>query len=48
MGFSIKVADEVWIGCTLLHFENPIREDFSISEIVDRVAKENIYGKLRT
>ncbi len=48
MGFSIKVADEVWIGCALLHFENPIREDFSVSEIVDRVAKENIYGELRT
>lgn len=22
MGISIKVADEVWIGCALLHYEN--------------------------
>lgn len=44
---TIKVADEVWIGCALLHTENPGRESFSTREIVDRVAQENIYGRLR-
>jgi hypothetical protein len=44
---NIKVADEVWIGCALLHRENDSRESFSAREIVDRVAKENIYGRLR-
>jgi len=43
----IKVADEVWIACALLHKENPDREDFHVNEIVDRVVKENIFGRLR-
>lgn len=47
MGISIKVADEVWIGCALLHYENPKREDFRTGEIVGRVARENIFGSLR-
>jgi len=46
-GRRIKVADEVWIACALLHIENPKREDFSTREIVERVRKENIHGKLR-
>ena len=44
---KIKVADEVWIGCALLHNENPRMLSFSVKEIVDRVAQENIYGRLR-
>jgi hypothetical protein len=44
---KIKVADEVWIGCALLHTENPNQNSFSVKEIVDRVAQENIYGRLR-
>ncbi|MEM2537340.1 MAG: hypothetical protein QXK29_04295 [Candidatus Bathyarchaeia archaeon] len=47
MNTYIKVADEVWIACALLHYENPNREDFSVNEIVDRVAKENIFGRIR-
>ena len=43
----IKVADEVWIGCALLHKENSQRIDFTTREIVDRVATENIYENLR-
>ncbi len=43
----IKVADETWIGTALLHYENPKRESFTVREIVDRVAKENINGELR-
>ncbi|AEG14634.1 hypothetical protein Desku_1044 [Desulfofundulus kuznetsovii DSM 6115] len=47
MAISIKVADEVWIGCALLHYENPHCEDFATEEIVGRVARENIFGTLR-
>src|ERR1017187_10024598 len=46
-GVEIKVADEVFIATALLHKENPDREDFSISEIVTRAAKENLFGELR-
>ena len=45
--FTITVADEVFIATALLHRENPEREDFTISEIVDRAAKENLTGQLR-
>ena len=44
---NIKVADEVWIATALLHRERPESDDFSIREIVDRVAQENIAGRLR-
>jgi hypothetical protein len=44
---NILVADEVWIGTALLHRENRERSDFSTNEIVDRIAKENIYESLR-
>ena len=47
MGAHIKVADEVWIACALLHYENPSSSDFSIAEIEKRAVKENIYGSLR-
>jgi hypothetical protein len=44
---DIKVADEVFIATALLHRENPKRSDFTISEIVERAAKENLFGELR-
>lgn len=44
---KIRVADEVWIATALLHRENPERESFTPSEIIDRVAKENIFGRIR-
>lgn len=44
---KIKVADEVWIGCALLHIENPQRKSFSGSEIANRIKHENIYGSVR-
>lgn len=44
---SITVADEVWVGCALFHYENPHRADFTTGEIVKRVARENIFGRLR-
>lgn len=42
-----KVADEVWIAAALLHRENPKREDFTVSEIVDRARRERISDELR-
>lgn len=47
MAVPIKVADEVWIGCALLHYENPHRKDFTTKEIVNRVAQESIFGTIR-
>jgi hypothetical protein len=44
---TIRVADEAFIATALLHRENPSREDFTISEIVDRAEKENLFGDLR-
>jgi hypothetical protein len=44
---SVKVADEIWIATALLHREHPKREDFSVSEIVVRARRENVFGNLR-
>jgi hypothetical protein len=44
---SLKVADETFIATALLHREQPQREDFTVSEIVARAARENLYGTLR-
>lgn len=43
----LKVADEVWIATALLHCEYPDREDFTVPEIVDRVAREGLSPRLR-
>jgi hypothetical protein len=44
---AIKVADEVFIAVALLHREKPARKDFTVSEIVERARRENLYGELR-
>jgi hypothetical protein len=44
---EIKVADEVFLAIALLHREHPEKEDFTISEIVERAERENIAGELR-
>jgi hypothetical protein len=44
---AIKVADEVWVSTALLHREHPERDDFSISEIVERAAREKLTASLR-
>ena len=44
---TIRVADETFLAAALLHRENPDRADFSIAEIVERAARENITGHLR-
>ena len=44
---DLKVADELFLAIALLHREKPERQDFTISEIVERAARENLYGELR-
>jgi hypothetical protein len=44
---EIKIADEVWIGCALLHNENPHKQSFTNDEILRRIEQENIYGSIR-
>lgn len=44
---DIKVADEVWIAVALLHREQPAAADFSLREIEQRLAKEDIAGGVR-
>lgn len=43
----IKVADEIWLATSLLHLENPGREDFAITEIIQRAMKESLAGGYR-
>lgn len=43
---AIRVADEVWIATALLQREHDSREDFSISEIVERARHENVNKSL--
>src|SRR5579871_63206 len=44
---ELKVADEAFLATALLHREHPERLDFTISEIVERAAQENLHGELR-
>jgi hypothetical protein len=44
---QVKVADEVWIVCALLHREHSEQPDFTIDEIMERAKKERITGSLR-
>lgn len=44
---GISCAVEVFIATALLHREQPEREDFTIQEIVNRVARESMTGSLR-
>lgn len=44
---DIKVADEVWIATALLHREHPSAADFSLKEIAQRLAREDIAGGVR-
>ncbi len=45
---DVGCAAEVFLTTALLHREQPQRSDFSIQEIVDRAARENIAGRLRS
>ncbi|MGD0682535.1 MAG: hypothetical protein ABR990_10825 [Terracidiphilus sp.] len=44
---GISCAAEVFIATALLHKEHPERKDFTIQEIVNRAARENLRGELR-
>jgi len=44
---QIKVADEVWLATALLHRENPSREDFTLKEIEERAAEEELIDERR-
>lgn len=43
----IRVADEIWVATALLHTENPERNDFTPTEIVQRALRENLAGRYR-
>ncbi len=43
----IRVADEIWLATSLLHRENPGRDDFSVIEIVERAMREGLAGGYR-
>lgn len=45
---GITCAAEVFIAAVLLHHELPERKDFTIQEIVNRAARENLAGELRS
>jgi hypothetical protein len=45
---GITCAAEVFIATALLHQEHPERKDFTIQEIVNRAARENLAGGLRS
>lgn len=44
----VKVADEVWISTALLHKENPDRDDFTVTEIIERARQEKVAGEMRS
>jgi hypothetical protein len=44
---GVSCAVEVFLATALLHQEHPDRQDFTIQEIVNRVARENLTGNLR-
>jgi hypothetical protein len=45
---EVSCAVEVFIAAALLHKEQPGRPEFTIREIVNRAARENINGELRS
>jgi hypothetical protein len=45
---DVSCAAEVFLAAALLHRENPERKDFTIQEIVNRAAKENVTGEMRS
>lgn len=45
---EVSCAAEVFLATALLHREQPGRADFTIREIVNRAARENVTGDLRS
>jgi hypothetical protein len=48
LAIEASCAVEVFVATALLHQENPGRDEFTIQEIVNRAARENITGELRS
>ncbi len=44
---TLKLADEVWVICALLHRENASAADFTIDQVMERARKEGVTGALR-
>ena len=44
---SIRVADEVWVATALLHREHPEAVDFSVADILARLARQGVHGSVR-
>ena len=44
---AISIGDGVWIATALLHREHPDRQDFTITEIRERLARETLAGPIR-
>jgi hypothetical protein len=47
MQVQVKVADEAWIACALLHRDHADRETFSVAELLDRARREGLTPTLR-
>jgi hypothetical protein len=45
---EVTCAVEVFLATALLHQEQPGRPEFTIQEIVNRAARENVFGELRS
>ncbi|MGO8759127.1 MAG: hypothetical protein ACLQG3_13475 [Terracidiphilus sp.] len=45
---EVGLAAEVFVATALLHREQPGRSEFTIQEIVNRAAQENIAGRIRS
>ena len=45
---DVSCAVEVFLATALLHREKPERNDFTIQEIVNRAARENVTGEMRS
>jgi hypothetical protein len=45
---AFKIADQVWIATALLHRSQPLRSDFSITEILEEAANVSPSGPLRS
>lgn len=45
---DVSCAVEVFLATALLHREQPERADFMIQEIVNRAARENVTGEMRS
>jgi hypothetical protein len=45
---DVSCAVEVFVATALLHRENPGKNDFTIQEIVNRAARENVTGEMRS